>query len=284
LKKTKRSPESACLMVVVLTLALAVCSATVSAQTQPAKKNCAECHAAQADEIKAAASKHRAVPCGGCHLSHPPAEKSLQKCNKCHLKTRKAHFELDNCMGCHKRPHTPLTISFTDIKSVCVTCHPTQTEELKNNKSKHSAVGCAACHTVHRKFPQCTQCHKPHAAEMAATDCKHCHRAHKPRMVTYAADTPSRDCATCHKRAFDLLSASSEKHSSLSCAFCHKEKHRMIPDCRSCHGSPHPEGLMAKFPKCGNCHMIAHDLNNWPPIAQKESLKEEQQKGKTHQN
>jgi hypothetical protein len=26
---------------------------------------------------------------------------------------------------------------------------------------------------------------------------------------------------------------------------------------------------MAKFPKCGNCHGIAHDLNNWKPAAQK---------------
>jgi hypothetical protein len=282
---SKKLPsQSFSLVVILLTLAFAVCKGTASAQTQPAKKNCAECHAAQAEEIKTAASKHRAVPCGGCHLSHPPAAKELQKCNRCHLKTRKAHFELEGCMNCHKRPHTPLTISFTDIKSICVSCHPSQTEDLRKNKSKHSAVECAACHNVHRKFPQCTQCHKPHSAEMAVSDCRKCHNAHKPKLVMYAADTPSVNCSSCHKHAADLLNSSRTKHASIACASCHQGKHKMVPKCQDCHGTPHPGGLMARFPKCGDCHMIAHDLNNWPPIAQKETPKEEQQRSKTHPN
>ncbi|HWI39949.1 MAG TPA: cytochrome C, partial [Verrucomicrobiae bacterium] len=32
---------------------------------------------------------------------------------------------------------------------------------------------------------------------------------------------------------------------------------------QKCHGTPHPAALMAKFPKCGDCHSIAHDLNQW---------------------
>jgi hypothetical protein len=26
---------------------------------------------------------------------------------------------------------------------------------------------------------------------------------------------------------------------------------------------PHAPGMHQKFPKCGDCHNIAHDLNNW---------------------
>ena len=47
------------------------------------------------------------------------------------------------------------------------------------------------------------------------------------------------------------------------CAFCHKEKHKTVPKCQDCHGTPHPAGMMAKFGKCGDCHGIAHDINNF---------------------
>jgi len=57
------------------------------------------------------------------------------------------------------------------------------------------------------------------------------------------------------------------------CAFCHQEKHKMVPKCQDCHGMPHPAGIMAKFPVCGECHKIAHDLNNWPPASSKEAPK-----------
>jgi hypothetical protein len=84
-----------------------------------------------------------------------------------------------------------------------------------------------------------------------------------PRAVTYAADIPSKDCGACHKKVSDLLSANTSKHKPLECTLCHQERHRMIPACQDCHGSPHPAGIMAKFPKCGKCHNVAHDLNNW---------------------
>jgi hypothetical protein len=112
--------------------------------------------------------------------------------------------------------------------------------------------------------PQCTKCHKPHSTETAAADCKKCHKAHMPGLVTYAADLPSEGCNACHKKALDLLSAGGTKHKPLTCAFCHQEKHKMIPGCQDCHASPHPAGIMERFPKCGDCHKIAHDLNNWP--------------------
>ena len=31
---------------------------------------------------------------------------------------------------------------------------------------------------------------------------------------------------------------------------------------------------MRKFQKCGECHNIAHDLNNWPSTQPKEAVKE----------
>lgn len=248
---------------------------TAPAETEPAKKqSCPECHAAAADEIKAAGGKHRSVPCVGCHLGHPPtARKALQSCNRCHLTKKKAHFELGGCRSCHKNPHTPLNISFSDIKGNCVSCHAAQVAMLRENKSKHSAIECSTCHDVHRKVPECTRCHKPHATDMVVAECRECHKAHMPMPVTYAANIPSKDCGGCHRRALDLLSSSEAKHKPLACGFCHQEKHRMVPKCQSCHGSPHPEGMMAKFPKCGGCHKIAHDLNNWPAAPQKEAAR-----------
>jgi hypothetical protein len=94
-----------------------------------------------------------------------------------------------------------------------------------------------------------------------------------PKDVAYASDVPSKFCGACHKKAFDLLSASKSKHHSFDCAFCHQNKHKMIPACQDCHGSPHPAGIMAKFPKCGECHNIAHDLNHWPAAETKEPEK-----------
>jgi len=88
-----------------------------------------------------------------------------------------------------------------------------------------------------------------------------------PKDVAYAADTPSVYCAACHPNQNKMLSASKVKHSTFTCAYCHQDKHKMIPTCKSCHGEKHPQSIMAKFPKCGDCHNIAHDLNNWTASA-----------------
>jgi hypothetical protein len=57
-----------------------------------------------------------------------------------------------------------------------------------------------------------------------------------------------------------LLQANRSKHHDLSCAYCHKQKHKNVPPCESCHGSPHPPRMMKEFQKCGDCHGTAHDL------------------------
>jgi hypothetical protein len=236
-------------------------AALAQEQAPLSNDDCAKCHTAPPADLAAGGEKHKDVGCTGCHVGHPPiVKKPIPQCNDCH--TGKPHYELKGCLGCHKNPHTPLNISFTpNITDACLTCHTPQIEQLRKNKSKHTALDCSGCHDVHRKIPQCTQCHKPHSNEMTAADCKKCHKPHMPAVVTYAADIPSKDCGACHSKVLNLLTSSKTKHTALSCAFCHQEKHKMVPKCQDCHGSPHGAGIMTKFPKCGGCHNIAHDLN-----------------------
>jgi hypothetical protein len=232
------------------------------------QKECVQCHANRVNDIKTAGGKHRNVPCVGCHLGHPPeVKKPIALCSKCHLKEKRSHFELTGCLNCHQNPHTPLTVTFKG-KDACLDCHVLQQEQIMRNKSKHTALDCSACHDVHRKVPQCTQCHLPHASKISG-GCKQCHNAHMPK-ATYAADFPSKDCSVCHKMVTDLMKATASKHTPLECAFCHNGKHRVPPACRDCHGTRHPEGILAKFPKCTACHNSPHDLNNWTMVEKKE--------------
>lgn len=285
MKSLRRRSFMVVLFLIVCISGLPAYSGTAIAQTKAtqtkavlANEDCLKCHDVPPTDIATAGGKHKDVGCTGCHSGHPPkVKKPIPLCSECHM--GKPHFELKGCLGCHKNPHTPLNISFTDkVTDACITCHTPQITQLRGNQSKHSAVDCSFCHNVHRKVPQCTQCHKPHSAEMVVADCKKCHKAHMPKQVTYAADTPSKDCGTCHKNALNLLASSKAKHNALACAFCHQEKHKTIPKCQDCHGSPHAAGIMKKFQKCGDCHNIAHDLNNWQVTQSKEAPKEVIQK------
>lgn len=245
-------------------LALYAAPGWAAGETKLSAADCAKCHATQPADIDAKGGKHKSVSCQDCHSGHRPASKNnIPACNQCHQ--GKPHFELKGCLGCHKNPHTPLTIAFGEnLTEPCLTCHSPQIKQLRENKSKHTDFFCTKCHgATHRLVPACTQCHKPHAADMAQTECKKCHKAHMPKAVTYAGDINSKLCASCHANAYKLLTASKAKHSTLACAFCHQDKHKMVPNCKDCHGEKHPAGMMAKFPKCGECHKIAHDLNNW---------------------
>lgn len=276
MKSLRSSSFFAVLFLVMCISMLLAYAGTAPAQTKAALSNddCSKCHDVPPADLAAAGGKHKDVGCTGCHAGHPPkVKKPIPQCSECHM--GKPHFELKNCLSCHNNPHTPLNISFAGkVTDACVTCHTQQIAQFNDHKSKHTALDCSFCHSVHRTVPQCTQCHKPHSAEMAVTACRKCHKAHMPTHVTYAADTPSKDCAACHKTALDLLASSTVKHNTLACAFCHQEVHRTIPKCQDCHGSPHAAGIMRKFQKCGECHSIAHDLNNWTVAQQKEVVKE----------
>ena len=260
------------------------------AVVEPAKlssDDCIKCHSKPPADIAAAGRKHKTeISCQDCHNGHPPTNrKIIPQCGQCH--EGKAHFKLAGCLSCHSNPHTPLVIKFgNNVTDACVTCHAGQIVKLRENKSKHTALNCSFCHNVHGKIPNCTQCHKVHYAEQTKDDCKKCHQAHMPKNVAYNEKTPSKDCAACHKKAYDLLSASAFKHSKLACAACHQAKHKMIPQCQSCHGNRHPAAIMAQFPKCGMCHNIAHDLNNFkavppaPTVLEKPAVVQKQPKPK----
>lgn len=225
--------------------------------------DCVKCHSKPPADIAAAGSKHKTeIGCQDCHNGHPPTtRKIIPLCSQCH--EGKPHYKLAACNSCHSNPHTPLNIKFNNVTDACLTCHTGQIVKLRDNKSKHTALFCSTCHNTHGKIPECTQCHKPHFAEQTKADCKKCHQAHMPKNVAYNEKIPSKDCAACHKKAYELLTASKFKHKSLSCVACHQAKHKMVPQCQSCHGTPHPAGMLAQFPKCGFCHSIAHDLNNY---------------------
>ncbi|WP_298272689.1 cytochrome C [Geobacter sp.] len=263
-----------------LTLAVALClgTGTPANADQPAPtlsvNDCVKCHKQEPADIASAGAGHKKITCFDCHTNHRPASKNnIPQCSKCH--TGKKHYELTGCLGCHKNPHTPLNITLSgNITDPCLTCHTQQMAQLKQFPSKHSKLFCSTCHNVHGKIPQCTQCHKPHSSEQTAADCKKCHKAHQPKNVVYGKDVPNKDCGACHKKAFELLSASKAKHKALACVYCHQDKHKMVPACQSCHGVPHPAGMMAKFSKCGECHNIAHDLNHWSTPAKVEPAKE----------
>jgi hypothetical protein len=229
------------------------------------KEDCVRCHPAPVRDMAEAGGKHRSVPCIGCHNGHPPeTQKPIAQCSKCHLKTKKAHFEVPGCLDCHRNPHRPLKILLQGKEDACLNCHGQQMALFREHPSKHSVLDCTTCHEVHRKVPQCIQCHLPHSADMVAADCKKCHNPHSPKPATFAAGLPSRYCEACHLKVVELLKATTSRHKPFECARCHQGRHKTIPACQSCHGTPHPEGIRIKFPKCGDCHNIAHDLNNWP--------------------
>ena len=243
--------------------------AAISFAAAPAKPgltldDCAKCHTAPPAEIASAGAGHNTITCFDCHSSHRPASKeNIPQCSQCH--TGKAHYELKGCLGCHKNPHTPLKVSFgNNVTDPCLTCHSQQIKQLGENKSKHTNLACSSCHSVHRIVPECSQCHKPHSAEMTKADCKTCHKAHMPKAVIYGTEVPNKSCGACHKKAMELLGANQSKHNKLACVFCHAAKHKTVPTCQSCHNAPHAAGILQKFPKCFDCHYIAHDLNNWP--------------------
>ncbi len=264
--KRIREPRTILALLFIFAGLLAFSPAPGGAAEKPAltQADCVKCHEAPPADIAAAGGKHKTdVTCMDCHAGHRPAVKNnIPKCSACH--DGKPHYQMKDCLECHKNPHKPLNIVLAGkMTEPCLTCHADQIKQLKANPSRHTALFCTNCHDVHRKIPECVKCHKPHSAEMTQADCKKCHKAHKPKAVTYAADVPNKDCGSCHKNAFKLLSATQTKHRNVACVKCHAEKHKAMPTCEQCHPKKHPASIVSKFPECGTCHSIAHDLNHW---------------------
>lgn len=232
-------------------------------QAQLSTADCVKCHAAVQGTVDSKGSKHKtAVSCMDCHKGHPPMvskDKIIPACSMCH--TGKKHYEISGCNTCHSDPHAPLDMKLAaNLTDPCLSCHDQQGQELKEHPSLHSKFFCTTCHKAHKEIPPCLACHRAHSAEMENKDCATCHPAHQPLTITYGADMPSKNCAACHSNISNTLTGSGTKHSALACVYCHKEKHKMVPACETCHGTPHPSGMLAHFPKCNMCHISAHSL------------------------
>ena len=224
-------------------------------------QDCAKCHAPIVTDIDTDGASHKTeITCQNCHEGHPPRQRGIiPRCSKCHKE--RSHFKLKNCLQCHTNPHTPLKITLTrSLTAPCLTCHEDQIIQLREQPSIHTTLDCTACHTKHGFIPSCFACHAAHLKSMTMDDCLICHQAHMPLAVTYKDDTPSEYCGSCHTEVYQQLGQSRAKHRQVACVTCHQQKHKMIPACRSCHEEPHFGSIHQKFPKCGTCHGIAHDL------------------------
>lgn len=222
---------------------------------------CVLCHPQQPETIATKGGLHKTeVGCLDCHVEHPPeGAGAIPDCSMCH--SGEPHYELKNCGSCHSDTHAPLELKLQgEISEPCLTCHQQQGDEVKKYKSAHTDVACNECHTVHRQIPDCMECHEKHTPDMEFEACISCHPVHMPTQVAYAQDVSSGYCGGCHEQAYHELEKNTTKHHDLACAYCHRDKHKVVPPCYACHGSPHPKAILDKYPNCGQCHGIAHDL------------------------
>jgi len=234
-------------------------------------EECAQCHNSHFMRLKTEGAKHRNVACTDCHEQfhvYNPLKKNyadiMPKCSQCHDAPHGQAKAVLKCLNCHTDPHQPL-VSIPDpdnLESLCRTCHVPIAQSLKEHPSKHTEQPCASCHSEkHGRIPACSECHESHSpmAVLDTPDCLACHPVHTPLMITYPVTQSKAVCAGCHDVAYDLLEANKTKHSALTCAKCHP-KHGYLPKCQDCHGEPHNPNIHQKYPVCGSCHTIAHDL------------------------
>jgi hypothetical protein len=229
-------------------------------------EECARCHYSVFSEIKKEGGKHK-IDCVQCHTvfhAYNPKKQNwdqiMPKCQTCHGNIHGEKFVA--CAQCHTNPHAPKTqMAMTaDFAKVCGDCHAKVGQELQANPSKHTKVQCAQCHAQkHGYIPACMQCHKPHSQGQTNEECLACHPAHNPLKIAYPETTKNPVCGGCHSEIYDKVSKTASKHGQVACAKCHP-KHRYIPKCEECHGKPHGEVVLKKFPNCLQCHVDVHDL------------------------
>ncbi|HWI40009.1 MAG TPA: cytochrome C, partial [Verrucomicrobiae bacterium] len=183
----------------------------------------------------------------------------MPKCATCHAEPHgKA---VTDCGTCHTNPHTPKKVAMdAPLVKLCTQCHAGPKEQLTTFPSKHSKVDCQRCHTSHGYKPTCFQCHKPHHQGQELATCLRCHPVHRPLQITYDENTPAQTCGSCHTAVYDKWQKTKSKHGKVNCATCHHSKHKVVPKCTECHGSPHKKEIHSRFPNCLSCHIDVHDL------------------------
>jgi len=226
---------------------------------------CAQCHEKVFGNLKTDGGKHR-FECQKCHTtfhSYNPKKNNwdeiMPKCDSCHAQPHgKA---IVDCANCHSNPHAPKKVGMTTrLTNACGDCHSGAKDQLVKFPSKHSKLACQKCHTSHGYKPACSNCHKPHYQGQDFGTCVKCHPVHKPREILYEKTTPAVTCGACHVKVFDTWKKTPSLHGKVNCANCHHTKHKYIPKCQECHGSPHKKEILDKFPRCLDCHLDVHDL------------------------
>ncbi len=228
---------------------------------------CGSCHYSVFSQIRDEGGKHQ-LECTKCHTkfhAYNPVKQNwkdiMPKCEECHGKFHGETFTV--CMDCHSEPHAPkkqITVS-ADLNKACGDCHGKVNKELQANPSKHTQVACGMCHhQKHGYIPSCMECHKPHdPSQTEDKECLACHPVHSPLVIAYPQTVANEVCGGCHSAVYNKLTSSKSKHGQVACAACHT-KHRYVPQCQECHGQPHGEVVLKKFPDCLACHVDVHDL------------------------
>ncbi len=231
---------------------------------------CGQCHPGIFGNLKNDGAKHR-FDCQKCHStfhSYNPKkggwEALMPKCSSCHAEPH--GNKVTDCANCHANPHTPKKVAMeTRLVNACPDCHAAPKEQLVKFPSKHAKLSCQKCHTSHGYKPSCFTCHKPHHEGQELATCAKCHPVHRPLQITYGKDAPAVTCGSCHGKVYAKWQSTPSKHGKVNCATCHHSKHRTVPQCTECHGTPHKQEIHNRFPKCLSCHLDVHDL----PIMQK---------------
>ena len=255
----------------VATVAIPPAPELYAVQPQPLTvTQCGQCHPGVFASIKDNGAKHR-FDCQKCHASfHAYNPKKggwdaiMPKCSSCHIDLHGKTFT--DCASCHANPHAPKKVAMESrLLNACGECHTSPKDQLAKYPSKHSKLSCQKCHTSHGYKPSCFGCHKPHHEGQELATCTTCHSVHKPLLISYGKDVPPTTCGSCHGKVYSKWQKTPSKHGKVSCVTCHYSKHRFVPQCSECHGTPHKAEIHNRFPKCLSCHIDVHDL----PVMQK---------------
>jgi hypothetical protein len=228
---------------------------------------CGRCHSSVYNLIKNDGGKHQ-IECVKCHTkyhAYSPVKQNwdqiMPKCQECHGLFHGQKFPV--CAQCHAEPHAPkkqITAS-AELAKACGDCHDKVGAELQQNPSKHTLVACGMCHhDKHGYIPSCMECHKPHTSDQTVKDCLACHPVHKPLVISYGETVKNELCGACHSPVLQKIRSTVSKHGQVACVKCHHSKHKYVPQCQECHGQPHGEVVLKKFPNCLQCHIDVHDL------------------------
>ncbi len=255
------------LLVATLALAFVACLGTVALAEQAmlSVDDCAKCHNEQPAQIAASGASHQTeIDCQACHEGHRPSvENNIPNCNDCHEGS--GHYEVENCLGCHN-PHQPLNVNLDgEHKKVCVSCHAGPNKEMVASPSMHATFACNFCHAdTHGNIPECIDCHEPHSESMTQANCATCHQAHQPLELTYPATADHSFVPHVMIRSLRLFLPARPNTARSLAQPVTRPSIKLCLSVTNATVMPHAASMHERFPKCGECHNVAHDLNNWP--------------------